>query len=75
MKNRDEEIKNRILKLCEPVDCGILTPPMKTQVALDELCRYFLGDNWYSCSGASSREQINTEIVFEIEERYKGCKS
>ena len=47
---------------------------MKAQVAVDELCRYFLGDNWYDDSGATHPEQVNARIVCEIEKRYKGHK-
>lgn len=66
--------KQYILEICEPVECGMLAPPMKPQVAVDELCRYFLGDDWYDSSGATNCEQINTAIVCEIEQRYKGMK-
>ena len=66
--------KDHILDICEPVDCGMLSPPMKTQVAVNELCRYFLGEDWYDCSGACSSEQVNTNIVCEIEKRYKGAR-
>lgn len=67
--------KKHILEICEPVDCGMLAPPMKPQVAVDELCRYFLGDDWYDSSGATNCDQINTAIVCEIEQRYKGAKT
>ena len=66
--------KKHILEICEPIDCGMLAPSMKPQVAVDELCRYFLGDDWYDSSGATNCEQINTAIVCEIEQRYKGAK-
>lgn len=66
--------KGRILRLCEPGDYGILAPPMKAQVALDELCRYLLGDNWYDSSGATNCEQVNTAIVCAIERKFKGSK-
>lgn len=66
--------KKHILSICEPVDCGILAPPMKAQVAVHELCRYFLGDDWYDSSGATHPEQVNTAIVCAIEKSYKGCK-
>ena len=66
--------KKHILEICEPSNAGILVPPMKPQVAVDELCRYFLGDDWYDSSGATSCEQVNTAIVCEIEKRYKGAK-
>ena len=65
---------NRIYSLCENLDCDMLAPPMKAQVALNELCRYFLGDDWYDGSGAVAPEQVNTAIVCEIEKRYKGCR-
>lgn len=52
----------------------ILSPPMKAQVAVHELCRYFLGDNWYDSSGAIHPEQVNTAIVCEIEKSYNGAK-
>lgn len=63
--------KAHILSLCEPGDYGIFAPPMKAQVALNELCRYLLGDDWYDPSGATNPEQVNTAIVYEIESRYK----
>lgn len=66
--------RDHILSLCEPGDYGIFAPPMKAQVALDELCHYFLGDDWYSSSGCTNTEQINTEIVAEIEKQYYGCR-
>lgn len=63
-----------ILSLCKEDDCGIFNPPMDPQVALNELSRYFLGEDWYDASGATHPEQVNTAIVCEIEKRYKGCK-
>lgn len=71
---RNKLDREHILSICESGDYGIFAPPMKAQVAVDELCRYFLGDDWYDTSGATHPEQINTEIVYEIERRYKGCK-
>lgn len=63
----------RIKKLCKPGDYGIFNPPMDAQVALDELCHYLLGPDWYDSSGCTAREQINTEIVCQIEKRYPGA--
>ncbi len=71
---RNKFNRDHILSLCEKGDYGIFAPPMKAQTAVDELCRYFLGDDWYSSSGATHPEQVNTEIVAEIEKRYKGAK-
>jgi len=65
--------RDRILKLTDGKDYGICSPPMKAQVALNELCRYFLGEDWYTTL-PESQEQVNTEIVYEIETRYKGYK-
>jgi hypothetical protein len=66
--------REHILSLCEKGDFGIFAPPMKAQTAVNELCRYFLGDDWYDTSGATHPEQVNTAIVAEIEKRYKGAK-
>ena len=73
MSNKDEILTERILKLTDGKDYGLCSPPMNAQVALDELCRYFLGEDWYTTM-PESREQVNTEKVYEIEKRYKGYK-
>lgn len=72
-RETNEELVARILDLTEPGDYGIFSPPMDAQVALNELCRYFLGDDWYSV-GNITTSQVNTEIVYEIERQYKGKK-
>ena len=69
-KETNEDIANRILSLAEPGDYGMLPPPMDAQVALNELCRFFLGDDWY-CVLPIHTGQVNTEIVYEIESKYK----
>ena len=69
----DKNNRDRILKLTDGKDYGLCSPPMNAQVALDELCRYFLGEDWYTTL-PESREQVNTEKVYEIEEKYKGLK-
>ena len=71
---RNKLNKKHLLDIREPGDYGIFAPPMKAQVAINELCRYFLGDDWYDSSGATDSEQVNTAIVYEIEMRYKGAK-
>ena len=71
---RNKLNKKHLLDICETGDYGIFAPPMKAQVAINELCRYFLGDDWYDSSGATDSEQVNTAIVYEIEMRYKGAK-
>ena len=69
-KETDKERYERLYKLTDMKDYGLCPPAMKAQVALNELCRYFLGEDWLSVNPIS-QEQINTEIVCEIESRYK----
>lgn len=64
------EIGERIWGLTDKKDYGIFPPPMEAQVALNELCEFFLGEDWYSVNPIC-QEQINTEIVYKIECRYK----
>lgn len=73
-KETNEETINRILKLTNGKDYGIYPPPMNAQIALNELCRYFLGEDWFSTLSMHN-EQINTEIVYEIECKFKKHKS
>ena len=68
-KETNKEIAERILKLAEPGDYGIFPPPMKAQVAVNELCRFFLGEDYWTI--VNNNEQVNTEIVYEIESKYK----
>lgn len=72
MKKKEsiESIRNRILGLTKEGEYGIFAPPMDAQTALNELCRFLLGDDWYSINPIS-QEQINTEIVYEIELKYR----
>lgn len=69
-KETNQEIIDRVLSLAEDVDCGLLPPPMDAQVALNELCRYILGEDWYVVNPISI-EQCNTEIVAAIEIKLK----
>lgn len=71
---RNKLDREHILSICEPGDYGIFAPPMKAQVVVHELCRYFLGEDWYDSSGTTNPEQVITAIVYEIERQYKGCK-
>jgi hypothetical protein len=70
---RNKVDREHILSLAKAVDCGILAPPMDAQVAVYELCRYFLGEDWY-VSYSCGAEQANTEIVYAIESSYRGCR-
>ena len=71
MRNKFDE--DHILSICKPGDY-IVTPPMKAQITVDELRRYYLGEDWYDDSGVTDTEQVNTNIVAEIEQKYKGVK-
>jgi len=68
-----KEIAERLIKLTDGKNYGIFPPPMKAQVAVNELCRYFLGDDWYTV--INSNEQANTEIIYEIECKLKKYKA
>ena len=72
-KEKKKKIIKKYIKLNDGKDHGIFAPPMKAQTAVDELCRYFLGEEWYSLNPIST-EQINTEIVYEIECKFKKYK-
>lgn len=72
-READKDIKDRVLSLCEEGDYGICPPPMDAQVALKEIARHLLGENW-CVTMPISQEQVNTEIVYAIESRYKKVK-
>lgn len=72
IKETDEDIKERVLLLCEEGDYGIFAPPMDAQVALNELARHLLGSGYYTNNFTNT--QGNTEIVYDIERKYKRLK-
>lgn len=63
-----------IQSICRKDDDPDIVSSMNSQEALNELCRYFLGSNWYDASGLTHPEQVNVNIVCEIEKRYNGAK-
>lgn len=63
---------NHIKSICK--DDGTRPMSMDAQTALNELCRYFLGSDWYDDSGLVHPEQVNVNIVCAIERKYKGAK-
>jgi hypothetical protein len=67
---RMSKVEERILKLTKEGDYGLCPPPMDAQIALNELSRYFLGEDWYT-SMPLPQSQVNTLIVYEIENKYK----
>ena len=74
MRNKFDE--EHILSLCDSKIRYDVTSlrPMEAQVAVDELRRYFLGEDWYDTSGVTNTEQVNTNIVAEIEIKYRGAR-
>lgn len=48
---------------------GIFNPPMTSQIAVNLLADYLLGEDWV-CVDPISTEQINTQIVYEILMKY-----
>lgn len=72
IKETNKEIEERVLSLCKEGDYGIFAPPMDAQVALNELARHLLGSGYYTNN--FTNEQGNTEIVYDIERKYKRLK-
>ncbi len=71
---KDEQVRSRLMRLCKKGDYGICSPPMDANVAIDELKNFFLGEDW--CVGMPiGHEQIITEIVYQIETKYKRLKA
>lgn len=67
-READEEIMSRVNKLCNS-ETGF----MDAQVALIELERFFLGDDW-QWEGCPRNIEVNHLVVYEIEKRYKRHK-
>lgn len=73
-KETNQEIYKRILKLTNIENDPDVVPYMKAQTAVDELCRYFLGEDWYVVDPLNT-EQVNVDIVYEIECKLKRYKA
>lgn len=68
-RETEGEVLSRLNKLSTVEDDCI--PSIDAQTALNELCRFFLGEDWYVVTPMNT-QQVNHEIVYEIETRYKG---
>ena len=71
--NRKETLKQtekRLLKLTNIKNDPDVAPYIEPQTALNELCRFFLGEDWYVVDPLSTK-QVNFWIVYEIERKYK----
>lgn len=72
-RETEKETRERVLSLCKNVDYGMMQPPIDAQTALNELCRHLLGSNYYIINPVNV-EQANTQIVYDIERKYKRAK-
>lgn len=72
IKETSIDVQERVLNLAEDTDCGIFSPPMDAQTALNELARHLLGSDYYTNNMTTL--QANTEIVYDIERKYKRLK-
>ena len=68
-KETSLETMKRILKLTNIKNDPDVIPYMKAQTAVNELCRFFLGEDWYVVDPLST-EQVNVNIVYEIERMF-----
>lgn len=68
-RESNQEIENRLHKLTYDKDGECFPAPTDAQVALNELARFLLGDDYYTFSIKNA--QANTEILYDIETRYK----
>lgn len=68
-----EETKKRLFELSDKGDYGLCPPVMDAQTALDELCHFFLGEDWYIVTPMHTT-QVNYEIVYEIERNFRRFK-
>jgi hypothetical protein len=53
----------------EDTSYGILPSPLHAQEAVNILCDYLLGDDWY-CATSMGVEQVNAVIVEQILDKY-----
>lgn len=53
----------------EDTSYGILPSPLSAQEAVNILCNYLLGDDWY-CATSMGVEQVNAVIVEQILDKY-----
>lgn len=68
------ETEKRLLKLNKYKDDESVVPALSAQTALNELCRFFLGQD-YCIVDPVNNEQGNFIIVKDIERKYKHlCK-
>ena len=69
-KETNKEIYDRIYNLCNNKDKPKQIPKMDAQVAINEICKHLLGEDWYVVDPLCN-SQVNPIIVEEIERKYR----
>ena len=67
-KETEQETWERVYELTDKGDYGLCPPSMNAQIALNELCDFFLGKDWYVVEPIHAT-QVNPIIVYEIERK------
>ena len=74
VKESEKDITDRINSLSDNTeDQSMNMNSISDQKALNEICDHLLGDNWYIVDPISA-SQANSQIVYEIEKKYKKVK-
>ena len=63
------ENKQKLFEIFENSDYGLMPAPMSAQFAINTLCDYLLGDDFY-ITDPVSQEQANTLIIYNILKHY-----
>ena len=63
------ENKQTLFEIFENSDYGLFPAPMSAQFAINILCDYLLGDDFYIADPVS-QEQANTLVIFNILKHY-----
>ena len=66
-REKDAQIISRVQSLCSNIDCGICPAPMASDIAINELKRFFLGENW----SISDATPSISDIVYHIKRKFK----
>ena len=74
VKESEKDIQDRINSLSDNTeDKSMNMNSISDQKTLNEICDHLLGDNWYIADPISA-SQANSQIVYEIEKKYKKVK-
>ena len=74
VKESEKDIQDRISSLSDNTEYQSMNMnSISDQKTLNEICDHLLGDNWYIADPISA-SQANSQIVYEIEKKYKKVK-